>query len=59
MNSYIKHIIEAFDFDSVNAQKKNINAKDLLYNKVKDIVTTIISIGKLDENDKQLIFIRT
>jgi hypothetical protein len=30
MNSYIKHIIEAFDFDNVNKQKKNINAYDRL-----------------------------
>ena len=30
MNSYIKHIIEAFDFDSANTQKKNINAYDRL-----------------------------
>jgi hypothetical protein len=28
MNNYIKHIIEAFDFDSVNKQKKSINIYD-------------------------------
>ena len=30
MNSYIKHIIEAFDFNSTNKQKKTINAIDIL-----------------------------
>ena len=30
MNSYIKHIIEAFDFNSANKQKKTINAIDIL-----------------------------
>lgn len=28
MNKYIKHIVEAFDFDSVNKQKKSINIYD-------------------------------
>ena len=30
MNPYIKHIIEAFDFDSVNKQKKTVNAYDII-----------------------------
>ena len=30
MNSYIKHIIEAFDFNNINKQKKSINAYDKL-----------------------------
>jgi len=30
MNSYIKHIIEAFDFDSVDKKKKAINVNDIL-----------------------------
>ena len=30
MNSYIKHIIESFDFNSVNKQKKAINAADII-----------------------------
>jgi hypothetical protein len=30
MNSYIKHIVEAFDFDSVNKQKKLLNAYESL-----------------------------
>ena len=30
MNSYIKHIIEAFDFNSANKKKKSINAYDRL-----------------------------
>ena len=31
MNKYIKHIVEAFDFDSVNKQKKSINIYDEIY----------------------------
>jgi surface protein len=30
MNSYIKHIIEAFDFDTVNKQKKLINGTEIV-----------------------------
>ena len=30
MNSYIKHIIEAFDFNSVNKQKKSSNTIDMI-----------------------------
>jgi hypothetical protein len=30
MNSYIKHIVEAFDFSSINKQKKNMNVYDIL-----------------------------
>ena len=30
MNSYIKHIIEAFDFNSVNKKKKAINGADII-----------------------------
>jgi hypothetical protein len=30
MDSYIKHIVEAFDFSSINKQKKSINAYDIL-----------------------------
>ena len=37
MNSYIKHIIEAFDFNSANKQKKAINAADI----IKDILQKI------------------
>ena len=37
MNSYIKHIIEAFDFNSVNKKKKAINAAVI----IKDILQKI------------------
>ena len=37
MNQYIKKIIEAFDFDSVNKQKKSINIYDELY-RIKHII---------------------
>ena len=37
MNKYIKHIVEAFDFDSVNKQKKSINIYDEIY-RIKHII---------------------
>jgi hypothetical protein len=30
MNSFIKHIIEAFDFSSANKKKKTVNVYDIL-----------------------------
>ena len=30
MNNLIKHIVEAFDFNSVNKQKKVVNAYDMV-----------------------------
>ena len=30
MNSYIKHIIEAFDFNSIKKQNKTVNAVDIV-----------------------------
>ena len=39
MNNLIKHIVEAFDFNSVNKQKKVVNAYDMvlfpIINKIK------------------------
>ena len=29
MNNYIKHLIEAFDFNSVKKQNKNVNVVDI------------------------------
>jgi surface protein len=52
MNSYIKHIIEGFDFDTVNKQNKKINAIDIL---IKDIVYRIIDTGRLDTKDMHYI----
>jgi hypothetical protein len=31
MNSYIKHIIEGFDFNSASKLKKPINAHDIIF----------------------------
>jgi hypothetical protein len=31
MNSYIKHIIEAFDFNSINKHNKSVNSYDILF----------------------------
>ena len=30
MNNYIKHIVEAFDFNNINNQKKSVNVYDVL-----------------------------
>ena len=46
MNKYIKHIIEAFDFDSVNNQKKSINVYDELY-KIKHIIANNESLNDI------------
>ena len=39
MNNLIKHIVEAFDFNSINKQKKTVNAYDMvlfpIINKIK------------------------
>jgi hypothetical protein len=43
MNSYIKHIIEAFDFDSVKKQNKKINAVDVILQPI------ILKIDKREE----------
>jgi hypothetical protein len=41
MNNYIKHIVEKFDFNAVNKQKKNITYKlaidDMILNKILSI----------------------
>ena len=37
MNKYIKHIVESFDFDSVNKQKKSINIYDEIA-KIKHVI---------------------
>ena len=56
MNSYIKHIVEAFDFNAVTKQKKSINAHDILFNeKVKNIVYKIINKPTLGTKDREYI----
>ena len=55
MNSYIKHIVEGFSFDSVNKQNKSVNAYDVLRNNVKQIVRKIFENNKLSVSDKELI----
>ena len=55
MNSYIKHIVESFSFDSVNKQNKSVNAYDVLRNNVKQIVRKIFENNKLSVSDKELI----
>ena len=52
MNSYIKRLVEAFDFNSVKKQNKNANAINVL---IKDIVYRIIDTGRLDTKDMHFI----
>jgi hypothetical protein len=51
MNSYIKYIIEAFDFGSVNKQKKQIN----VYNTLPDILEKIDNRLNLSEVDYSIL----
>ena len=55
MDLYIKHIVEAFNFNSVNKQNKSVNAYDVLRNNVKQIVRKILETNKLSVSDKELI----
>ena len=48
MNSYIKYIVEAFDFDSINKQKKNINVYDTL---LPSIIEKVRNYKKLTTTD--------
>ena len=48
MNSYIKYIIEAFDFNSVNTEKKSINAYDIL---LPSIIEKVKNHKKLSNTD--------
>ena len=57
MNSYIKHIIEAFDFNSVNKQKKAINAIDIL--KKEQLPIIFEHIDKREQLNDQDYFILT
>ena len=52
MNSYIKHIIEAFDFDSVNKQKKSINAIEMI---LQNIINKIINNNELTADEKEYV----
>ena len=48
MNSYIKYIVEAFDFGSVNKQNKSINVYDTL---LPSIIEKVKNYGKLSNAD--------
>ena len=43
MKSYTRHIIEAFNFNSINRQNKSVNICDILRQQVKDIAHKIIN----------------
>ena len=51
MNSYIKHIIEAFDFNSVDKKKKAINAADI----IKDILQKIQERRELSDAEYSIL----
>ena len=52
MNSYIKHIIEAFDFDSVDKKKKSINAYDILFKeRLNSIIDKMLNARILEESN--------
>ena len=51
MNSYIKHIIEAFDFNSVDKKKKVINAADI----IKDILQKIQERRELSDAEYSIL----
>jgi len=56
MNSYIKHIIEAFNFDSIDKKKKSINAYDILFKeRLNSIVNKILNALILEEDEKKFI----
>ena len=56
MNSYIKHIIEGFDFNSASKLKKPINAHDILFEeKLNNIVYKIINKPTIGIKDKNFI----
>jgi hypothetical protein len=55
MNNLIKHIVEAFDFNTVNKQKNGINVYDTLYlilNKIKNS-----DIDKISKDEYNLLIL--
>ena len=52
MNSYIKHLVEAFDFDSVKKQNKKINAVDAI---LQPIIWKIDKREKLSKDDHNIL----
>ena len=56
MNSYIKHIIEGFDFNSASKLKKSINAHDIIFKyRLNEIVQKILNNPTLSDKDKSFI----
>ena len=56
MNSYIKYIIEGFDFDSINKKKSTINAHDIIFKyRLNEIVQKILHKSTLNKEDKSFI----
>ena len=52
MNSYIKHLVEAFDFNSVKKQNKSINAIDIV---LQPIIWKIDKREKLSKDDHNIL----
>ena len=52
MNNYIKHIVEAFDFNNINNQKKSVNVYDVLLQNIKEKIS---GYEKLTDEDYNLL----
>ena len=52
MNNYIKHIVEAFDFNNINNQKKSVNVYDVLLQNIRE---KIRGYEKLTDEDYKLL----
>ena len=52
MNNYIKHIVEAFDFNNINNQKKSVNVYDVLLQNIRE---KIMGYEKLTDEDYKLL----
>ena len=52
MNNYIKHLVEAFDFNNINNQKKSVNVYDVLLQNIRE---KIKGYEKLTDEDYKLL----
>jgi len=58
MNSYIKHIVEAFDFGSVNKQKKAINAHDIILSHILEKIDNF-NFGDISKDEYKILTLCT
>ena len=55
MNLYIKHIVEAFDFNSVNNQKKTINVYDIILPEILEKLDILDSDNEITEEEYNIL----